>query len=97
MTQKKEVVTENKPSVVKVPVKACPRIYIGPSFRGVLTGTVYKTDLPPALENVIKKTPAISELVVPIEFLTEANRELSKTDSALRRIYQMAEEIKRGE
>lgn len=81
----------------KQSVKTGPRIYIGPSLRGVLTGTVYKSGLTPALEAAAEKIPAISELIVPLENLTKANRELSEPDSALRRIYQMAETYKRGE
>lgn len=93
-----ELVEENKPDTVKSSAKnSGPRIYIGPSLRGVTTGTVYKADLTPALAEVIKALPAISELVVPLGTLTTANRELSVPDSALRRIYQMAEDYKRGE
>lgn len=88
---------ESKSAAMKTTGKAGPRIYIGPSMRGAITGTVYKTELTPALEKAIKEVPAISELVVPLEYLTKANRELSEPDSALSRIYRITEEYKRGE
>lgn len=103
MIKKEEAATpvlreESKTALVKTLVKNKePRIYIGPSLKGTITGTVYKTALAPALEEAIKELPAISELVVPLEHLTAANRELSEPDSVLRRIYKMAEDYKRGE
>lgn len=98
MTKKEEADAENAKAAAKANVKlAGPRIYIGPSLKGTITGTVYKTALAPALEEAIKELPAISELVVPLEHLTAANRELSEPDSVLRRIYKMAEDYKRGE
>lgn len=97
MTKKEGVAAESKPVVIKTTEKVSPRIYIGPSLKGVLTGTVYKTDLTPNLEAAVKKAPFIAELIVPLEHLTETNREFSDPDSALSRIYRMAEEYKRGE
>ena len=93
-----DAVEEVKIDTGKLPMKNSePRIYIGPSFKGVTTGTVYKASLTPVLEAAIKEVPAFSELVVPLNRLLQANRELSIPDSALRRIYQMAEEYRRGE
>lgn len=74
----------------------CKRIYIGPTIKGVVNGTVFKGDLPPMLKEAIGAMPAIGELVVPVTNLTAANRELTNPKSALSRFYDMVK-FGRGE
>lgn len=97
MTKKGDVTSESKLPVMEPSNKTGSKIYIGPSLKGVTTGTVYRAGLTPALEAVIQNVPAVSELVVELERLPQANRELAHPDSVLRRIYQMAEKYERGE
>lgn len=74
------------------PKGSWPRIYIGPTLPGVVHGTVFTNGLPPALNEKIKAVPAVGELVVPVSGLRDANRELADRESALSRIYRLAEE-----
>lgn len=73
------------------------RIYIGPTFKGVVNGTVFKGDLPPMLQTAIKDLPAIGELIIPITDLVRANKELSIPKSSLNRFFEMAKKYGRGE
>lgn len=84
-------------TVTKTDTAASPRIYIGPSFRGVVSGTVYKNELVPALNEAIKAVPVIAELVIPVSGLIDANKELATPDSALNRFYRVAMNYKKGE
>lgn len=73
-------------------------IYIGASFKGVATGTVFKDGkLIPALENAVKAMPAIRELIVPVSKLVEARRQLQNKDSALSRCYEITRNYTKGE
>lgn len=92
---KESVLTELKKSTEKKEkeVKADePKIYIGPRFEGMVSGTVFKNGRPPVLEAAIKSFPIFAELIVPVSGLVQANKELNKPDSALKRFYQMAEQ-----
>ncbi|MFW6680670.1 hypothetical protein ACOAOT_23895 [Lacrimispora sp. AGF001] len=73
------------------------KIYIGPTFKGVVNGTVFKGDLPPMLQTAIKDLPAIGELVIPLADLIKANKELSIPKSSLNRFFEMAKKYGRGE
>lgn len=79
--------------------KDASRVYIGPGFRGAVPGTVFTNGLTPALEGLVMEFPAAAELVVPVERLAGARRELSDPESALAGIYQAAAEQirKKGE
>ena len=68
-----------------------PRIYIGPNFKGMVSGTVLKNGLPPALNEVICLCPAIGELVIPVKNLVQTRKELEKPDSAMRHFFRQAE------
>lgn len=68
-----------------------PRIYIGPNFKGMVSGTVLKNGLPPALNEVIRLCPVIGELVIPVKNLVQTKKELEKSDSAMRRFFHQAE------
>jgi hypothetical protein len=74
------------------------RIYIGASFRGVATGTIYRGDkLPPAIEVAMKEVPALKELLVPISELLEAQKQLRNPESALSRLYEASKNKMKGE
>lgn len=72
-------------------VKEEAKIYIGPRFAGMVSGTVFKNGRPPVLEAAIQSCPVLAELIIPVKDLVQANKELAKPDSALQRFYQMAE------
>lgn len=74
-----------------------PRIYLGPSLKGVNTGTVYIDELPPALQEAIRTEPVIKELVVPVSEITNCTREIAMPNSALSRFYAKAEKYRKGE
>lgn len=66
-----------------------PVMYIGPSIANVVQkSTVFKDGIyPEALNNVIKERPYIQRLLVPIDSLSEARKELAIEQSALSVIY----------
>lgn len=73
-------------------------VYVGPSFKGAIRGTVYNNGLPDVLKEVIKEKPVIGELLVPISELPLANRELMDADSARNRIFRIANDyFRKGE
>lgn len=68
------------------------KIYIGPSIVNVVvTGTVFNGGITPKMEKEIANRPFLSDLIVPLETLVCAKKELRRSDSALSRIYQKAE------
>ena len=73
-------------------------IYIGASFRGVASGTVFcKGELPPALKMAAIAKPAINELIIPISRLIEAKRMLHDPRSAMSRFYEASRSYMKGE
>lgn len=72
-----------------------PRIYLGPSIKGVSTGTVFKGDLSPMLNEAIEDLPAIKELVIPTSEIVTANKLLKDPNTALSRFFEMAKNYKK--
>lgn len=72
-----------------------PQIYIGPSIKGVSTGTVFKGDLSPMLNEAIKDLPAIKELVIPVSEIVTSNKLLADPNSALSRFFDIAKKYKK--
>lgn len=103
MNDKKETLQEKKRDDKIAPVqKEIPKpgiqVYIGPSFKGAARGTIYNNGPSTALVEAVKRKSVIGELLVPIEKLAAANRELASSDSALCRIYRSAEDFfRKGE
>lgn len=63
-------------------------VYIGPSIKNVVsTGTVYNNGIPETLIQEMNKQPVLKSLLVPVEELADARRELAKPGSALTTIY----------
>ena len=63
-------------------------IYIGPSIRNVVsTGTLYHNGLPKVLEEEMTRQPVIKSLIIPVDGLAAAQKELAVPGSALSTIY----------
>lgn len=89
--------TSETEAAMGLTAEAETRIYIGPSFRGVSSGTVYKSNaLPPALEAAINGNPTIKELVIPVTGLVEAKKQLQNPKSALSRFYEASKGYQEG-
>lgn len=67
-------------------------MYVGPTIRGVAAeGSLFKNGLPELLKNEMEKQPAIRDLIVPVDRLAEANKELAMPGSALAAVYRKVE------
>lgn len=63
-------------------------VYIGPSIKNLVSsGTVYNNGVPEALIQEMEDQPVIKSLLIPVEELAEARRELAQPGSALKIIY----------
>lgn len=73
-------------------------VYVGPSLKGAMRGTIYNNGFPDVLKDAIKEKPAIRELLVPISDLPAANKELMNPDSARSRIFGIVDKyFRKGE
>lgn len=74
-------------------------IYIGPTIPGaVAQNTVFNNGITAALAEEAEKLPAIKSLIVPVEKLAAAQKEIKINNSALTVCYRMVEDyIKKGE
>lgn len=88
MSKKKTVVTtvaEPKEAVTETAKTSWEdevQMYIGPSFKGVTSRTIFRNGLTPELQNAVEKTPIINLLIVPISKLAKAQLELKDKASA---------------
>lgn len=86
--------TKRKEEAKRVPERKEAKgavVYIGPAIKDVaVAGGVYTNGLPERLKDEIGRRPALRELVVPVEKLAEAKKELAKPGSALAEIYKRA-------
>lgn len=63
-------------------------VYCGPSIEGVAKQyTVYKGTLPEQLSAAAEKMPAINELIIPLDKLAEARRQLNSKSGYIYRLY----------
>lgn len=68
-------------------------VYCGPSLEGVAKQyTVYKGALPEQLSAAAKKLPAINELIIPLDKLADARRQLSGKSGYMYRLYKAVQE-----
>lgn len=69
----------------KMAAKAITKfVYIGPTLPGIAKeGTIYENGSDVALIQACKMMPALTDMIVPIDALPEALRELKVPDSAL--------------
>lgn len=75
---------QNKPAVAEKKMV----VYIGPSIKNVVsTGTVYNNGLPAKLTQETEKQPVIKSLLIPVDELAAAQKELATPGSALAVIY----------
>lgn len=64
-------------------------VYIGPTIKSVVsTGTIYNNGLPESLKKEIEKLPLIGSLLIPVDGLAAAQKELATPGSALAVIYE---------
>ena len=83
MAEKKEKQTAQKPEVI---------VYCGPSVRGVAKQyTAYTNGIPTALAEAIVKQPAMEGLVVPLEQLPEAMKNLRSGTGHISRLYRLVQ------
>lgn len=74
------------------------QMYIGPSIPGIVKrGTVFLGELPRELTDAVTEMACIGNLVVPIDGITAAQKELSQQGSVKDVSYRQAEQYKRGE
>lgn len=66
-------------------------VYIGPTRCGILlTGTAFCGGYPPNVEKLIKEEPFLKDLMIPVEGLAEAGKEVRNPESALGALYRKA-------
>ena len=69
-------------------------VYIGPSFIGIVErNTAYRSGLPQKVKALIDQYPYLRGLLIPVEELAEAKKELMKTGSEKYMLYQRAIKI----
>lgn len=72
-------------------------VYIGPSIRHVVqAGTAFKGGYPPKVERALEKEPYLYDLMIPVDQLAEARKELRIPESSLAMLYRRAEGGKDG-
>lgn len=89
-TGKTSVDKTQAPKAVK---PQAPKItcYIGPSIRGALQqGTIYRGELPESVKNIITKVPELGALMVDINALASAQKELQDPRSGLAVLFAQA-------
>lgn len=66
-------------------------MYLGPYKKGIVTfGTVFNHGIPVVLREEIKKNPVLAELLVPLNKVAEARKELSIAGSRMQILYEKA-------
>lgn len=89
----KEIVKQKKTAITKKNVKKDKEVmvYIGPYLRHVaMSGTIYNNGIPDALEKMKEKHPFMGRLIVPIEDLADAKKEIETKGTALSVCYSKA-------
>lgn len=74
-------------------VKSRPVIYVGPSFLGLSTNTIFRDGLgkyPAHVSHMIEKNPAIGRLMVPIEEAQQARANVRKQGNILNTFFKQA-------
>lgn len=63
-------------------------MYVGPSITGVLKQyVIYKNGIPQRISQLADEIPAVKHLLVPIEHITEAKKQINVAGSALNVMY----------
>lgn len=64
--------------------KAVTTVYVGRSLSGLSSGTVFRGgDLPPHVAEIVKNNPHVSALIVPVEGLQEARKNMKTSGHIL--------------
>lgn len=107
VTETKETVVTEEPAVVvteKKLKKSAPEkpsnvsvMYVGPTIERIVQhSTVFKNGvLPEPLKKLIEEAPYVKKLLVPIDALPAAMKELNQKDSALNVISKKVKNIRR--
>lgn len=70
-------------------------IYIGPSIAGVvMTGTIFRNGIPKELKEIINQHPNVGYLIVPIEKLPQAIKEIGNQKGAMHILYEDVKQLK---
>lgn len=69
-----------------------PVVYCGPTIPGVAKhNTVYTNGVPAQLTDAQKRIPALKGLVIPLDQLPEARKQLSDGNGRIFRLYQLVQ------
>lgn len=86
----------DKKKTLTTPAAPQKKVYLGPGFRGVARGTIYDGDIPQYLQDEISALPALGSLIVPVDRLVEASKELATEGSRLKGIFDYVCKVKKG-
>lgn len=79
----------SKKDTAKAAAKASPRVYCGPTVRGVVKQyTVFTGDIPEALSGFMDQHPAANALLVPIERFARTRKQMETAGTAESILYQ---------
>lgn len=85
---KTETAAKSRQAAKRETVQKKTMVYVGPTIKNVVsTGTIYNNGIPEKLTKEITKQPVVGNLLVPVEELAAAQKELSIAGSALKIIY----------
>lgn len=74
---------------------AAQSVYCGPTIPGVAKQfTVYTNGIPPALAAATEKNPILGSLVIPLDKLPDAMRQLREGAGSIYTLYRQAAQIK---
>jgi len=79
--------------MAKAKTKSPAVVYCGPTLEGVAKQyTVYKGTPPEQLSSAARKMPAISELIIPLDKLADARRQINSKSGYMHRLYKAVQE-----
>ena len=71
-----------------------PKMYLGPTFYGIIqSGMVISGGIPPKMAGLMEQYPFLGGLMIPVDRLAEARKELKAKGSVMEVLYKRAVEI----
>ncbi len=71
------------------------KIYVGPTLQGIVKrNTVFSNGLPVKLQNVADKTPILKGLIIPVDELPDAQKQIRQKQGAIYTYYKLVTELK---